>query len=104
MTKEIALRQIKGFPLDMRDVAKDDVDRRAYKTVELIPTFELWGNCYQMTVLFKIRIPSGEELYGKAMNIDQFVEMHNSAERGEHFTITYLEKSKIIVEIEETLP
>lgn len=102
MTKEYALKQIKGFPLDMRDTAKDDIDRRAYRTIEVIPTFEIWGNCYQMSIYYKFKLPDGKELYGKAANISVFTEMHEIAARGESFTVTYLEKSGIIIEIEET--
>lgn len=102
MTKEYALKQIKGFPLDMRDAAKDDIDRRAYKTAEVVPIFELWGNCYQMSVYYKFRLPDGKELFGKAANISAFTEMHEIAARGESFKVTYLENSGIILEIEET--
>lgn len=102
MTKEYALKQIKGFPLDMRDVAKEDIDRRAYKTIEIVPIFELWGNCYQMSVYYKFKLSDGKELFGKAANLSVFGEMHEAAARGESFTVTYLEKSGIIIEIEET--
>lgn len=102
MTKEYALRQIRGFPLDMRDAAKDDIDRRAYRTIELVPTFELWGSCYQVSVYYKFKLSDGRELFGKAANISAFVEMHDAAARGESFTATYLERSGIIVEIEQT--
>lgn len=102
MTKEYALKQIKGFPFDMRDIAKNDIDHRAYKTVDIVPTFEIWGNCFQMSVYYKFRLPDGKELYGKAANLSVFGEMHEAATRGESFTVTYLEKSGIIIEIEET--
>ena len=54
MTKEYALKQLKGLPLDMRDAAKKDIDLRAYKTVEIVPSFEIWGNCFQMLSLIHI--------------------------------------------------
>ena len=66
MTKEYALKQLKGLPLDMRDAAKKDIDLRAYKTVEIVPSFEIWGNCFQMSVYYKFKLPDGKELYGRA--------------------------------------
>jgi len=104
MTKEYALKKLKGLPLDMRDAAKKDIDLRAYKTVEIVPSFEIWGNCFQMSVYYKFKLPDGKELYGRAANLSVFGEMHDIAARGEPFTVTYLENSGVILEIEETNP
>lgn len=102
MTKEYALKQIRGYPLDMRDAAKDDIDRRAFITTQVIPSFQLWGSSFQMAVYYKFSLPDGKELFGKAANNSILSEMHQAAARGESFTVTYLENSGIILEIEET--
>ncbi len=100
MTRETAKRKIKGFPLALQAAAKEDIDNRAYITTELVPVFELESGYYQMTVNYKIRLADGY-IYGKAASLDDFIKMHESADRGEVFYIMYLEKSRIIIEIEE---
>lgn len=100
MTRETAKRMIKGFPLRLRAIAKEDIDERAYISTELVPVFEIEDGYYQMTVNYKIRLDDGY-IYGKALCLDDFVKMHDAAERGEVFSITYLARSRIIIEIEE---
>lgn len=100
MTRETAKKKIRGFSLRLQSIAKTDIDNRAYVTTEIVPQFELEGGYYQMTVNYKIRLPDGY-IFGKAMNINEFAAMHDAAARGEVFTIMYLEKSRIIIEIEE---
>lgn len=99
MTRETAKRQIKGFPLQLQTLAKEDIDNRAYITTELVPVFELEDGYYQMTVNYRIKLEDGY-IHGKALGIDEFVKMHDAADRGEIFRIMYLEKSRIIIEIE----
>ena len=53
-----------------------------------------------MTVNYKIKLDDGY-IYGKASCLDEFVKMHDAAARGEVFSIMYLERSRIIIEIEE---
>ncbi len=100
MTRETAKRKIRGFPIEMQRKAREDIDNRAYVSTELVPVFEIEDGYYQMTVNYKIRLSDGY-IYGKALGIDEFVKMHDSAARGEVFSIMYLEKSRIIIEIEE---
>ena len=100
MTRETAKRRIKGFPLNLQSIAKEDIDERAYVSVEIVPLFELDGGYYQMTVNYKIKLDDGY-IYGKASCLDEFVKMHDAAARGEVFSIMYLERSRIIIEIEE---
>ena len=100
MTRETAKRMIKGYPMKLTALAGDDIDRRAYVSVELVPVFEIESGYYQMTVNYKIRLEDGY-IYGKAPSLDDFVKLHDAAERGEVFRIMYLEKSRIIIEIEE---
>ena len=100
MTRETAKRKIKGFPLKLQSIAKEDIEKRAYINTELVPVFELEDGYYQMTVNYRIRLQDGY-IYGKATCLDEFVRMHDAAARGEVFSIMYLEKSRIIVEIEE---
>lgn len=100
MTRETAKRKIKGFPLKLQSIAKEDIEKRAYISTELVPVFELEDGYYQMTVNYRIRLQDGY-IYGKATCLDEFVRMHDAAARGEVFSIMYLEKSRIIVEIEE---
>lgn len=100
MTRETAKRKIKGFPLAMQSVAKEDIENRAYKTVEIVPLFEMEDGYFQMTVNYKIKLDDGY-IHGKALSIEEFAKMHDEAARGEVFTIMYLEKSRIIIEIEE---
>lgn len=100
MTRETAKKQIKGFPLSMQSIAKEDIDNRAYITTEITPIFEMEHGYYQMTVNYKIKLEDGY-IYGKALSIEEFIKMHNAAARGEIFSIMYLEKSRIIIEIEE---
>ena len=100
MTRETAKRKIKGFPLKMQSAAKEDIDNRAYVTTELVPVFEIESGYYQMTVNYKIKLDDGY-IFGKALSLDDFIKLHESAERGEVFSIMYLEKSRIIIEIEE---
>ncbi len=100
MTRETAKKCIKGYPFERQAAAKEDIDRRAYVTAELVPVFEIESGYYQMKVNYKIRLADGY-IYGKAPSMDDFVRMHESAARGEVFRILYLEKSRIILEIEE---
>ena len=100
MTRETAKRKIKGFPLKLQALAKKDIDERAYVNCELVPVFEIENGYYQMTVNYKIRLEDGY-IYGKAPSIDDFVKMHDAAERGEVFSVMYLRSSRIIIEIEE---
>ena len=53
-----------------------------------------------MTVNYKIRLDDGY-IYGRAQSLEDFVKLHDAAERGEVFRIMYLQKSRIIIEIEE---
>lgn len=100
MTRETAKRKIKGFPLRLQSIAKEDIDKRAYINTEFVPIFELEDGYYQMTVNYKIKLSDGY-IFGKAACLDDFVKMHEAAVRGEIFRIMYLEKSRIIIEIEE---
>ena len=100
MTRETAKRKIKGFPLSLQAIAREDIEKRDYVTTELVPVFELESGYYQMTVNYKIRLDDGY-IFGKALSIDDFVKMHESSARGEIFTVMYLRKSRIIIEIEE---
>lgn len=100
MTRETAKRRIKGFPLKRQSVAREDIENRAYITVETVPVFEMEDGYYQMTVNYKIRLEDGY-IYGKALSVNEFAEMHDAAQRGEVFRIMYLERSRIIIEIEE---
>lgn len=100
MTREYALRQLKGLPLDMRDAAKKDIDIKAYKEVKITPSFEIWGNCYQVSIYYKFKLQSGKELFGRAANMSVFCEMAEAARRGEVFSVTYLEGSGVVLEIE----
>ena len=100
MTRETAKRKIRGFPLKRQSIAKEDIENRAYITTELVPVFEIEDGYYQMTVNYKIRLEDGY-IYGKALSLDEFAKMQASAQRGEVFRIMYLEKSRIIIEIEE---
>ena len=100
MTRETAKRKIRGFPLKLQALAKKDIDERAYVSCELVPLFEIEDGYYQMTVNYKIRLEDGY-IYGKAPSLDDFVKMHDAAERGEVFSVMYLRSSRIIIEIEE---
>lgn len=100
MTRESAKKKIKGFPLKLQSIAKEDIENRAYKTIEIVPRFEMEDGYYQMTVNYKIKIDD-RYIYGKALSIEEFIRLHNESEKGEVFTITYLDKSGIILEIEE---
>lgn len=100
MTRETAKKKIRGFPLKLQALAKKDIDERSYISIELVPLFEIENGYYQMTVNYKIRLEDGY-IYGKAPSIDDFVKMHDAAERGEVFSVMYLKSSRIIIEIEE---
>ena len=100
MTRETAKRRIKGFPFKLQSIAKEDIDERAYVSVETVPLFEMEDGYYQMTFNYKIRLEDGY-IYGKAPSLDDFVKMHDAAERGEVFSVMYLRSSRIIIEIEE---
>lgn len=100
MTRETAKRKIRGFSLQRQSAAKEDIDNRAYKSIEIVPLFEMEDGYFQMTVNYKIKLDDGY-IYGKALSIEEFAKMHDEAERGEVFSIMYLEKSRIIIEIEE---
>ncbi len=101
MTRETAKKMIKGHPFSRRDKAKADIDERDYVSIRIVPVFELDGNNYQFTVMYKIRIEDGGYIYGRAMGIDEFCKMQEAASRGEVFDIMYLRTSRIIIELEE---
>ncbi len=101
MTRETAKRMIKGHPFDRQAVARRDIDERDYIYEEMVPVFELDGNNYQFTVMYKCRAEDGGYIYGRAMSIDEFCRMQEDAARGEAFSVTYLNRSRIIVEIEQ---
>ena len=101
MTRETAKRMIKGHPLKRQAQAQTDIDERAYEQTELVPVFEIDGNNYQFTVMYKLRIEDGDYIYGRAMSIDEFCKMQSAAAKGEVFRIMYLRNSRIIIEIEE---
>ena len=100
MTRETAKKKIKGFPLKLQALAKKDIEERAYISSELIPLFEIEDGYYQMTVNYKIKLDDGY-IHGKAQSLDDFVKLHDAAERGEVFSVMYLKSSRIIIEIEE---
>lgn len=99
MTRETAKRKIRGFPLSLKSKANEDIENRAYITIKTVPLFEIENGYYQMTVNYKIKLEDGY-IYGKALGVEEFAKMHDMAVRGDVFTITYLEKSRIILEIE----
>ncbi len=101
MTRETAKRMIKGHSLSRRELAKKDIDERDYISIETVPVFEIDGNNYQFTVIYKFRIDDGEYIYGRAMSIDELCRMQEMAARGQVFSVTFLKRSRIIVEIEE---
>ena len=100
MTRETAKRMIKGHPPKRQETARRDIDERAYEQTCLVPVFEIDGNAYQFTVMYKVRISDGEYVFGRAMSIDEFCSMQAEAARGEQFRIMYLRDSRIIIEIE----
>lgn len=99
MTRDTAKKITRHFPPRLQDIAKKDIEDRAYKTVELVPHLMLSDGYFQMTVNYTIDY-QGKTLYGRADSVEDFVRMHDEAERGEYFTVTYLEGSGIILEIE----
>lgn len=104
MTRETAKRMIKGHPLARQAVAKKDIEERAYCTEELVPVFELDGNSFQFTALYRFRAQDGEYVFGRAMSLSELCSMQQQAAAGEVFRIVYLKSSRIIVEIEERDP
>ncbi len=100
MTRETAKRMIKGHPLKRQETARRDIDERAYEETCLVPVFEIDGNTFQFTVMYKIRISDGEYVFGRAMSIDELCRLQAEAARGEEFRIMYLRQSRIIIEIE----
>lgn len=100
MTRETAKRIVRSFPILLQAAAREDIEKRAFISVETVPVFEIEGGYYQMTVNYKIKLNDGY-IYGKALGLDEFIKMHDRAARGEVFSIMYLEKSRIILEIEE---
>ena len=100
MTRETAKKKIRGFPLKLQSIAKEDIEKRAYITIDIVPLFEMEDGFYQFTVNYKINI-GNKYLYGKALSLDEFIRLRTEANNGEVFTITYLEQSGIILEIEE---
>ena len=92
---------IKGHPFSRQSVAREDIDERDYIFTEIVPVFELDGNNYQFTVMYKFRADDGEYIYGRAMSIDELCRMQQNAQRGEVYSVTYLRRSRIIIEIEE---
>lgn len=103
MTRETAKRMIKGHPLKRQETAHKDIDERAYEEICIVPVFEIDGNTFQFTVMYKIRINDGDYIYGRAMSIDELCRMQADAARGEEFRIMYLRDSRIIVEIETVM-
>lgn len=101
MTRETAKRMIKGHPFSRKEQAKRDIDERDYVSIQIVPVFELDGNNYQFSVMYKIRIDDGEYIYGRALGLDELCKMQEAAARGEVFDIMYLRTSRIIIEIEE---
>lgn len=101
MTRETAKKMIKGHPPRRQETARKDIDERAYITTEIVPVFELDGNTFSFTAMYKIRIADGDYIYGKAFSIDELCKMQQSAANGEVFRIMYLKNSRIIIEIEE---
>ena len=101
MTRETAKRMIKGHPFERQAKAKTDIDERDYVYIEIVPVFEIDGNNYQFTVMYKFRAEDGEYIYGRALSIDELCRMQETASRGDVFSVTYLNRSRIIVEIEE---
>ncbi len=104
MTKDTAKRMIKGHPLKRQQEAQRDIDERAYIEERLVPVFELDGNNYQFTAMYRFRANDGEYVFGRAMSIDELCAMQAAAARGEVFRIVYLKGSRIIAEIEEEKP
>ncbi len=100
VTRETAKRMIKGHPLSRQEIAKKDIEEKAYISLQIVPVFEIDGNNYQFTIIYKFRAEDGEYIYGRAMSVDELCKMQQCAARGEVFAVTYLEKSRIIVEIE----
>ena len=100
MTRETAKKMIKGHPFSRQDTARKDIEERAYVETELVPVFELDGNNYQYTAMYKFRINDGEYVYGRAMTIDELCRMQAAASLGDVFRIMYLKESRIIIEIE----
>ncbi len=100
MTRETARRKIKGFPWKLQSIAMKDIEERDYVSIEIVPVFEMESGYYQMTVNYKIHLEDGD-IFGKALSLDEFIKMHQAADRGEVFRIMYLKNARIIVEIEE---
>ena len=96
--KETVENEIKGFPIKMQVMAKDDIVNKTYITTELIPVFDAEDGTYYKSVSYKILLPDGY-IYGKTRDLDEFSEMLDAAFEQKTFTITYLEKSRIIVNI-----
>ena len=101
MTRETAKRMIKGHPLNRQQAAQHDIDEKAYIEERLVPVFELDGNNFQFTAMYRFKAQDGEYIFGRAMTIDELCKMQASAARGEKFRVVYLKSSRIIVEIEE---
>lgn len=101
MTRETAKKMIKGHPLKRQESAREDIEERAYVTLEIVPIFELDGNNFSFSAMYKIRLDDGNYIYGRAANIDSLCKMQISAANGEVFRIMYLKNSRIIIEIEE---
>ena len=101
MTRETAKRMIKGHPFGRQELARRDIEERDYVYAELVPVFEIEGNNFQYTIMYRFRAEDGEYIYGRAMSIDELCGMQQKAGRGEVFSVTYLRRSRIIVEIEE---
>ena len=60
MTRETAKRMIKGHPRDRQQTAQRDIEERDYVTEKIIPIFELDGNNYQFTAMYKFKAADGE--------------------------------------------
>ena len=79
MTKDTAKRMIKGHPLKRQQEAQRDIDERAYIEERLVPVFELDGNNYQFTAMYRFRANEGEYVFGRAMSIDELCAMQAAA-------------------------
>lgn len=101
MTREMAKRMIKGHTFSRQADAQRDIDERDYVYTDIVPVFEIDGNNYQFSVMYKFRADDGEYIYGRALSIEEFCKMQAEAAKGEVFSVTYLNRSRIIVEIEE---
>lgn len=100
MTKDTAKKLIKIYPLLKRSAAEKDIDEKAFEEITIVPVFELDGNCYQFTADYKIKLSDGY-IYGRAMSLEEFSNLHRAASEGKKFKILYLKNARLILELEE---